>query len=227
MEVILLGSSGLIGNFVLQKLIANPQIKKIHTLVRKSNPIMHTKVQEHIMNTQDLTKHLPNLDSSTILINCIGSTIKKAGSPQAFEQIDFHIPIEIIKKYQKHLLKIISVSVLGANIESKVFYNRIKDKLEIEIEKLNITESFFIRPSLLIGDRPNEFRPGEYLAQKISPFLNFFIPKHLSKYKAVKAESVADLILDICINQNPINTEIEFILVKKPRTKHQSISFKL
>ena len=65
--------------------------------------------------------------------------------------------------------------------------------IEKYVTDLNLKSVSILRPSLLLGKR-NEKRFVEKLAQMIMPKISFFMP---SKYKAIKAETVAKAMLQM------------------------------
>jgi hypothetical protein len=52
---------------------------------------------------------------------------------------------------------------------------------------------------MLIGKR-NESRPGEFIAQKLSFLFDFFMLGSMKKYHSVKADYLASMIVENCLN---------------------------
>jgi uncharacterized protein YbjT (DUF2867 family) len=88
------------------------------------------------------------------------------------------------------------ISSLGADSNSKVFYNRVKGEMEEAIQKLNYPCLRIIRPSLLLGNR-KEFRLAEKIGVLLTPLLNPFMMGSLKKYRPVQAESVAKFMVEV------------------------------
>jgi uncharacterized protein YbjT (DUF2867 family) len=76
---------------------------------------------------------------------------------------------------------------MGADPNSRVFYNRVKGELEAAILTLGFTSVSIFRPSLLLGDR-REFRLGEAVGQVLGGWLAFAVPK---RYRPIHARTVA------------------------------------
>jgi uncharacterized protein YbjT (DUF2867 family) len=114
----------------------------------------------------------------------LGTTIRKAGSQQAFRTVDFAYPAEIarlgLERGAHHFLL---VSALGADARSRVFYNRVKGELENAVLALPYRAHTIVRPSLLLGER-EETRLGEKIGERLA----FLAPR---KYKPVHARDVA------------------------------------
>jgi uncharacterized protein YbjT (DUF2867 family) len=91
---------------------------------------------------------------------CLGTTIKKAGSKEAFRRVDYVYPIELAKQtLAKGATGFFLVSAIGANKRSAIFYSRVKGELEEDLSALPFKTIGVVRPSLLMGTR-SEFRLG-------------------------------------------------------------------
>jgi uncharacterized protein YbjT (DUF2867 family) len=132
--------------------------------------------------------HLARSGGADQTICALGTTIKKAGSRDAFRRVDFEYPLTIARAALgggcRHFLL---VSAMGADPHSRVFYNRVKGQLEAAILGLGFDRVSIFRPSLLLGDR-REFRPGEAAGQVLGRWLRFAIPR---RYRPIHARTVA------------------------------------
>ncbi|MCB0538545.1 MAG: oxidoreductase [Bacteroidetes bacterium] len=194
--LLIAGSSGLVGNQLLQLMLENNSVAKVYTLVRKTQQINHPKLEEIIFdfNDNNAYQNLPKIDATFC---CLGTTIKKAGSQQKFEQVDFQYPLQLAKNTKSSAFSIISA--MGADSHSSIFYNKIKGKLEDELKKLNFDTLNIFQPSLLVGNRA-EHRLGESIAIAIMPKLDFLLVGGLKKYRSIKAENVAKAMLKATID---------------------------
>jgi uncharacterized protein YbjT (DUF2867 family) len=75
------------------------------------------------------------------------------------------------------------VTAIGADAESRVFYNRVKGELEDAIRALPYRSLTIARPSLLLGDR-RERRLGEEIGKRVG----WLLP---GRYRPVHARHVA------------------------------------
>ena len=193
--VILLGATGLVGSHLLQGLLADDSCGKVVTLTR--SPIKggyHSdKLETLIVDFEQPPQWRGQLITDQVIC-ALGTTIKKAGSRQAFRRVDFDYPI-IVAQAARNLgcRHFMLVSAMGADPNSRVFYNRVKGELEAAILTLEFDSVCIFRPSLLVGER-QEFRLGEALAQMAGQRLAFLIPK---AYRPIHARSVAGAILRI------------------------------
>ncbi|MEN9523686.1 MAG: hypothetical protein RL065_2063 [Bacteroidota bacterium] len=187
---VLIGASGLIGNYLLEKLLAESSYQNVIILVRRLLPIQHPKLQQIVVDFNDVSI-LKQYTKGEDLFICTGTTIKKAGSQAAFKAIDFDLPLQIATIASKNKMKrLFMVSALGADSTSSIFYSKIKGELEDSISKLNFQTIVFFQPSLLLGDR-KEFRFWEKVSQIIFPLFDIFLIGKLKKYRAIHANEVA------------------------------------
>jgi len=187
---LVLGASGLVGNELVKMLIQQTQYERIHVLVRKPIGIKDFKCEQHIIDFDHLDKYT-ELFNVTDVFCCLGTTIKKAKSKEAFRKVDFDYSIEAAKLAKENGVdKFLIISAMGANPKSFVFYNKVKGQLEESLSKLDLPSLYIFRPSLLLGER-EEFRFGEKLASKASGVLNTLMIGPLQPYKAIDAKKVA------------------------------------
>ena len=181
------GATGLIGNEVLKLLLDDPEYHEVKILTRRPVDISHRKLKTVLADVDSLKKVAGELKADTIFC-CLGTTMKKAGSKEAFRKIDFTYPLEIASiAHQSGAKQFLLVSALGADPSSSIFYNKVKGEIEEAIAKLGFTSYHIFRPSLLLGDR-SESRPGEDAAKVVYKYLGFLIPQ---KYKGIEASRVA------------------------------------
>jgi len=187
---ILFGGSGLVGGFCLDLLLKSPNYAKVISFGRKKLKREHEKLEQFEIDFNNLSEY-KNLIRGNDLFCALGTTIKKAGSQEAFRKVDFEYPKEIATIAAKNgVSQIILVSSVGADSKSKVFYSQVKGELEDAIRALPFWGIHILRPSLLLGDR-NESRPLEKMGIIFSKGIDFLMGDLLGKYQPVKAEDVA------------------------------------
>lgn len=127
---------------------------------------------------------------------CLGTTIKTAGSQEAFLKVDYTYVIESARIAKSQGATAFSVvSAMGANSKSGIFYNRVKGDMEEALQKIGFSSLLIFRPSLLIGER-KEVRPGEVIGAAISNLFSFLFVSGLKKYKPIQGSLVAKSMLD-------------------------------
>lgn len=194
-SAIIAGASGLVGSFCLQRLLRDGRYDMVHSLVRQPSGLTHPRLKEHVIDFDSLEKQssLPPVDD---VYCCLGTTIAKAGSRLAFEQVDHHYVVSLGRLTRLGGAKrFLLVSALGADPVSGVFYNRVKGCTEVDIQQLDFPSLHIFRPSLLTGPR-KEFRLGERLAIPVAALLRPLMRGGLARYRAVHADHVAACMVD-------------------------------
>lgn len=203
---ILLGAGGLTGGYCLQYLLGSDSYDRVKIIVRKSLNIQHPKLETIIVNFDKPETYTDHLSGSDIFC-CLGTTIRKAGSQEAFKKVDHDYPLQLAKiARQNGVNQFILMSSLGANAGSSNFYMKTKGELELALEKLEFNSLIIVRPSMLLGSR-KEFRLGELIGQF---FMLLFYPLFLGtfkKYRPIHAKKVAQKMVQLSL-QNLHGTRI-------------------
>ena len=122
---------------------------------------------------------------------CLGTTIKKAGSQEAFRRVDFEYIYRAAQiAAENKVNQILLISSAGADVNSSNFYSRTKGQTEEAVKKLDFWATRIFQPSLLLGDR-DENRTAESFAQSVGKFFNKFTTDLFDLYQPVEAENVA------------------------------------
>lgn len=160
-HILLAGATGLTGEHLLDRLLSEPTVARVLAPTRR--PLAaHPNLENPVGDLQSL---LPQLSGQVdTAFCCLGSTIKRAGSQEAFRAVDHDLVLAFARRARelgaRHL---VVISALGANPNSSVFYNRVKGETEEALKAMDWPQLTIARPSLLLGAR-REFRLGERLA---------------------------------------------------------------
>ena len=164
-HILLAGATGLTGEHLLDRLLNEPTITRV--LAPSRRPLAK---HPHLVNpVGDPSVFLPELSGQVdIAFCCLGTTIKQAGSQEAFRAVDHDMVVAFAKRARemgaRHL---IVLSAIGADPKSSVFYNRVKGEMEQSLRLQGWPQLTIARPSLLIGER-TEPRLAEQLAAPLS-----------------------------------------------------------
>ena len=193
-SALIIGASGLVGSHLLQLLLNDSSIDKVRALVRHPLHISHPKLEEVIVDFNDMDMYRQSIGKGDIIFSCIGTTMKKVkGNKTLYKQIDFDIPVNAARfgieaGYQHFVL----VSAHLANAKSSIFYNRLKGETEEIIATFPFQSIHIFRPSFLIGKR-KEMRWLEITFGKLMEKIAFLLP---DAYKPIAAASVAKAMLN-------------------------------
>jgi uncharacterized protein YbjT (DUF2867 family) len=184
---ILAGTTGLIGAQVLELLLKGNLYDRVVALSRRPLATSHPKVASLVIDFDDLEKYADQLKGDDVYC-CLGTTMKQAGSREAFQKVDFQYPVSLASITRSQGAKqFLLVTAMGANEHSPIFYNRVKGEVQAAVGKLGFPTFHIFQPSMLVGPRTRE-RTGEKVAQQVMKFAGFLIP---SKYKAIESVKVA------------------------------------
>ena len=185
---IIAGSTGLIGGNVI-KVLSNKKQSAI-ALTRRSIPNLPPNITEMIIDFDAFEKNGSLPPCNNVFI-CLGTTIKTAGSKENFRKVDIDYCLSIARKAKESGAETLSlISSIGANSSSKNFYLRTKGELEESIQSLGFSTVNIFRPSFLVGER-SEKRLAEKIAINLAKIMDLFLIGTASKYRSVKAESLA------------------------------------
>ena len=191
---LIIGATGLIGSQLLTKLLHSPFYDRVVVLTRKTLGITNTKLTEVIF---DFDKP----DASKVVANdifcCLGTTIKKAGSKEAFKKVDLEYPLTIAALAQKNgAEKFLIVTAMGADASSGIFYNQVKGEVQQSLIALKYPVLHILQPSLLLGER-QESRLGEKVGEVLAAVFKPFMLGPLKKYRAIDSGKVANAMLEL------------------------------
>ena len=159
-------------------------------LTRRAIPNLPPNITEMVIDFDAFEKN-GSLPSCNNVFICLGTTIKTAGSKENFRKVDIDYCLSIARKAKESGAETLSlISSIGANSSSKNFYLRTKGELEESIQSLGFSTVNIFRPSFLVGER-SEKRLAEKIAINFAKIMDHFLIGTASKYRSVKAESLA------------------------------------
>ena len=203
-----LGASGLVGSECLKILIAEESYMRIHALVRRPLATNHPKLTEQRVFFDRLPDRDPSWSSDAVFC-CLGTTIGKAGSQEAFRQVDYHYVLEAARRAAENKAgTFLLVSALGADPRSRIFYNRVKGETERDLTALGLNRVVILRPSLILGKR-KEHRVKEHIASAaLKPMAGLMVGP-LRRYRPVKASEIARAMVRMSLRAEPGVTTLE------------------
>lgn len=189
-RAVVVGATGMVGREVVQQLLNDDDYEHVITIARRQLPFSDEKLEQVIIDFDDLDKIRRVLQESAVFC-LLGTTIKTAGSQEAFRKVDYEYPLKLGRlAHEEGAGSYLIVTAMGANAESRIFYSRIKGQLEEELRRIPFARLHILRPSLLLGER-SEFRLGEKIATILAPLWGIFLIGSLKKYKPIHATTIA------------------------------------
>lgn len=188
------GATGLIGKQCMYKLLENANYEKVIVLVRRKFEIKHPKLEQLIVDYDNL-ENLTITDKIDDVFCCLGTTMKKAGSKEAFKKVDYDYVLKLAEfGLSKGAKKFLLISANGADPNAAIYYSKVKGEVENAVKSLSYETIFIFRPSILVGNR-EEFRLGERLGISLALLLSPIMLGVLRKYRPIHGAVVANAMI--------------------------------
>jgi len=185
-QLLLIGATGMVGAKVAALAPAN-----LLTIVARRGLDTARGVTVHVAPAKQWSTIIASAQPA-VLINCLGTTIKQAGSQAAFHAVDHDLVLAAARAAKdagaRHC---ISVSSVGASSSAGNFYLRTKGDVEAALRALGFQRLDILRPGLLTGDRRGPARPGEALAMLAAPLADAVLHGGMRRYRSIAADIVA------------------------------------
>lgn len=189
------GATGLVGGHVVERLAESADVGRVIVLVRKiTGRWPSSKVEEKVVDYDALDRAaFENVDE---VYACLGTTIKKAGSQDAFRKVDHDYTLAVANMAKAAgVTRFAVVSSVGASARSSNFYLRVKGETDDALERIGFAGLVIARPSVLVGNR-EEHRPGEKVGIAVSRAFSFALVGGLKKFRPIEARRVAHAMIE-------------------------------
>lgn len=196
-SLLVVGATGAVGGHVLSAALGDARIAKVVAPTRTALPA-HAKLVNPVIDFANLP-----LDDDwwkvDAVICTLGTTMKAAGSQEAFAFVDRDLPIQVARLAREcGATRFALNSSLGADLNGN-FYLRTKAQAEAGIRGIGYPSYTIVRPSLIDTTR-KEFRAGEFLGLAVTAAVRFLLPR---RYRPVKAGQIAQALLKGVLEAQP------------------------
>ncbi len=195
MNILHVGATGLVGRLVLQQLLDSAQVSRVTAPTRRALGITHPKLLNPVV---DFDAVPPDADwwRADAVICTLGTTMAAAGSREAFRRVDLQYPLVVARNAHRHGTRAYVLnSAMGADADSRVFYNQVKGELESGLAEVGFDSLTLVRPGLIDGER-SENRRGEAIALALSRTLRPLLPL---QWRPSRAERIAAALVQAAI----------------------------
>ncbi|HEV7431549.1 MAG TPA: NAD-dependent epimerase/dehydratase family protein [Steroidobacteraceae bacterium] len=184
------GASGMVGRELLRVLAAEGAYQRIVALSRRPLSFEAPRLANRIIRFENIENDLRGLVCDDAFC-CLGTTLREAGSPQAFRAVDYDLVLQFARFAQSAGAKtLIAVSSAGAAPEARNFYLQVKGETELALVALRFRALHLMQPSLLLGAR-KEWRATEAIGRVLMPVLNPLLLGRNERWRAIPARTVA------------------------------------
>ncbi|MBN9063851.1 MAG: NAD-dependent dehydratase [Rhizobiales bacterium 65-9] len=198
MKLLLVGATGLVGHEVLARALEDPRVESVMAPARRPLAVSDPKLSAPVVRFDDLPKDADWWQADAAICT-LGTTIAKAGSREAFREVDHDYPLAVARLARVHgTPRFAVVSAKGANRNSPFFYSRVKGELEAELAALAFPSLTLVRPGLIGGDR-TERRRGEHATMLVLQRLGPVLPK---AWRINPAARIAEVLLDAALGDS-------------------------
>ena len=198
MKLLLVGATGLVGSNVLRVALADPRIDAVIAPARRALP-ENPKLLAPVVDFEDLPADAVWWAVDAVICT-LGTTMRIAGSREAFRRVDHDYPLAVARFAPQHgTSTFILNSAIGANVSSRFFYNRVKGEVERDLAGVGFRSLTYVRPGVIGGDR-DEFRPAEHVASVVLRLLGPALPRH---WRINLAERIAAVMVEAAVAGKP------------------------
>jgi uncharacterized protein YbjT (DUF2867 family) len=184
---LLAGATGLVGANLLDILLEAGDFTRVVAVTRRPLAREHPRLANRTVQFDKIAAQLAGFTCHTAFC-CLGTTIRAAGSEQAFRRVDVDYVLAIARAAQAQ--RFIVVSSVGANAHSRNFYLRTKGEMEEELMQMNLAALDILQPGMLLGWR-QPIRPLELAAVVLMPLVNPLLVGSFAIYRGISARKVA------------------------------------
>lgn len=210
-HVVVAGATGLVGSHIL-RLLADRDDVSITALTRSRGRLAFSapNLKESAFDYADPNSYarIGSEIPCDVLFCALGTTIKTAGSADAFAAVDRDFPLALFQRLKDLKSKPIVgvVSSIGADRPSN-FYLKVNKEMEDGLRATALPH-VIARPSFLLGERAEvRFveRLGIALLGKPMSWLKSAFPKSegLARFAPIEAECVAEALIRTCLDGTP------------------------
>jgi len=196
-RVCLVGATGLVGRAVMEAAVGHDHVRIIGVARREAELPRGARMELLVGEPIDWPA-LIAASSADVLVCALGTTMKEAGSVEAFRAVD-HDLVRFAAEAARAagIPHVILVSSVGAARASRNLYLAVKGETEDAVAKLGFRRLDILRPGLLRGRRSPP-RPLEFAGQIAAPLVDILILHgRLRRFRSISARHLARSILSL------------------------------
>lgn len=200
-RICLVGATGLVGSTLMAEAVGREDVRVI-AVARREAPLPPGARMEVLVGEPIDWPGLIAAAQADVLVCALGTTMKRAGSEEAFRAIDHDlVRFSAEAAHEAGIERMIVVSSVGAARASRHFYLSVKGETEDALAKLGFRRLDILRPGLLRGKR-GEWRLWEALAQFVAPVADLLVLHgSLRQYRSIDARRLSRAIIGLSMEK--------------------------
>ena len=201
--VVIAGASGVVGARVLHHLLQRDDVGRVIAVGRRILPLQHEKLVSKVVDLQSTAAVAAEiLEGTAVAFCCLGTTMRQAGSQDAFRRVDHDAVLAFGKAaLERGARRFLLVSSVGARAGSANFYQRTKGEVEEELAQLGFAQLTILRPSLIddAGAR-RDYRAGERWLLPLARVI-FAVVGRTRRYAPISADVIAKAMVRLAFDK--------------------------
>lgn len=198
MKILLLGATGLVGSETLAAVLRDPRVSSVIAPTRSALPA-HPKLIAPVVDFDRVDPDAAWWQVDAVIC-ALGTTMRVAGSQDAFRRVDHDYPLAFARLAHRHgTPTYVLNSAAGADAGSRFFYNRVKGELERDLQQAGFASLTFVRPGL-IGGKRTEFRLAERVMAAVLTVVGPLLPR---RWRINPASNIARALLAAALDPQP------------------------
>ncbi len=200
MNVLIVGSTGMVGSKVLEQCLYNKKINMVYVLNRRDSGVRHKKITE-IVNTNFLDFSNIRLPKIDIVFYCVG-VYQGSVSKDIFIEVTYKYIQSFVKSFKQRKIRFCLLSAQGVNPNSLVLFAKWKGKAENIVSNGKFKETYFFRPGYIHPTNQPEKKSLFFykLLYSIFPLVNLLFSGH-----CVELKQLAKTIVNVGVNGSDKN----------------------
>jgi hypothetical protein len=189
-NVIITGSTGMVGEGVLNECLSHPEVEKVLVINRRPCGINHPKLIEILhgdfYNLSPVSEQMKGYDACFFCLGVSSVGMKK----EEYYSITYTLTMQTAEMLSKLNKEMTFCYVSGAGTDSSekgsISWARVKGKTENDLMKLPFKKACAFRPGFMLPARNAKNIPGYYtIFRLLYPALRSLFPKYVSTLKEV------------------------------------------
>lgn len=192
--LMLVGATGLVGQAVLRLALDDPRVARVVAPTRR--PLAPSpRLENPVVDFERLPPDAPWWAVDGVAC-ALGATIRAAGTKEAFRRVDHDYVVAVARLTRSRGARAFALtSAIGANPESRIFYNRVKGEVEEAVAACGFPSLTIVRPGFIGGVR-RESRPLEFAAVRVVRAIGPLLPR---RWRVNPADNIARALLESAV----------------------------